>query len=171
MTTMIVVALALVAVGVFYTAVRNRSKQSRNSFRPVDVQALRTLLDRDDEIFLREHVSYRRFCRLKRRRISVTVRYVGRVAGNASVVMRLGESARLSPDPEVARAAAQVLDLAAQIRVQCLLAFAKLAAEFALPSLQLTPATLALKYQALRDNVMRLGALEMQNVAPAAVAI
>ena len=94
MTTMIVVALALGAVALFYTAARNRSKQSRNSFRPVDVQALRTLLDRDDEIFLREHVSYRRFCRLKRRRISVTARYVGRVAGNASVVMRLGESAR-----------------------------------------------------------------------------
>jgi hypothetical protein len=63
------------------------------------------------------------------------------------------------------------MDLAAQIRMQCLLAFAKLAAEFALPSLQLTPATLAPTYQALRENVLRLGALEMQNVAPAAVAI
>lgn len=171
MTTMIVIALALGAVALFYTAARNRSKQSRNQVRPVDVQALRTLLDRDDELFLRENLPYQRFCRLKRRRIRVTVQYVGRVAGNASVVMRLGASARLSPDPEVARAATQVLDLAAQIRVQCLLAFAKLAAEFALPSLQLTPATLAPKYQALRDHVLRLGALELQNVAPAAVAI
>jgi hypothetical protein len=171
MTTMIVIALALGAVGVFYTAVRHRSSQSRNQVHPVDVQALRTLLDRDDELFLRDNLPYRRFCRLKRNRIRVTARYVGRVAGNAAVIMRFGESARLSPDPEVARAALQVMDLAAQIRMQCLLAFAKLGAEFALPSLQLTPATLAAKYQALRENVLRLGALELQNVAPAAVAI
>ena len=171
MTTMIVVALALVAVGVFVTAVRSRSRNSRSQVHPVDVQALRTLLDRDDELFLRENLSYRRFCRLKRSRIRVTAGYVGRVAGNAAVIMRLGESARLSADPEVSRAAVQVMDLAAQIRMQCLLAFAKLAAEFAMPSLQLTPATLAPKYQALRETVLRLGALELQNVAPAAVAI
>ncbi len=171
MTTMIVIALALGAVALFYTAARNRGMQSRTALRPVDVQALRTLLDRDDELFLHEKLPYRRFRRLKRERIRVTLRYVGRVAGNASVVMRLGESARLSPDPQVAQAAAQVLDLAAQIRLQCLVAFAKLTTEFAVPSLQLTPATLAPKYQALRENVLRLGALETQNVAPAAVAI
>src|SRR5262249_56158439 len=125
----------------------------------------------DDGRWLREKLPYRRWRRLKRQRIGVTLRYVGRVAGNASVVMRLGESARLSPDPQVAQAAAQVLDLAAQIRLQCLLAYAKLTAEFAVPSLQLTPATLVPKYQALRENVLRLGALETQNVAPAAVAI
>jgi len=171
MTTMIVIALALGAVGVLYTAVRNRSRQSRNQVHPVDVQALRTLLDRDDEMFLRENLSYGGFCRLKRKRIRVTAKYVGRVAGNAAVIMRLGESARLSPDQNVAQAAVQVMDLAAQIRMQCLLAFAKLAAEFAVPSLQLTPATLVPRYQALRENVLRLGALEMQNVTPAAVAI
>ena len=171
MTTMIVIAFALAAVGVFWTVARNRSKQSHNQVRPVDVQALRTLLDRDDELFLRENLPNRRFRHLKRHRIRVTVRYVGRVADNAAVIMRLGETARFNPDPEVARAAAQVLDLAAQIRLQCLLAFAKLAAEFAVPSLQLTPATLAPKYQALRETVLRLGALEMQNVAPASVAI
>jgi hypothetical protein len=86
-------------------------------------------------------------------------------------VMRLGEEARLNPDPEVVRAAVQVLELATQIRMQCLVALAKLSAEYALPSLQLTPARLAPAYQTLRENVMRLGTLELQTVAPAAVAI
>ncbi len=170
MITMIVIALALCAITLFYTAARNRSN-SAHSVRPVDVQALRTLLDRDDEVFLRERLPRSRFWRLKRQRILVTLRYVGRIAGNASLVMRLGEAARLNPDPDVAQAAAQVMELATQIRLQCLLAFAKLTAEFALPSLQLTPAVLAPKYQTLRENVLRLGALELQNVAPAAVAI
>lgn len=171
MITMIVIALALSALAVLYGAVRRRRQQSRQSLRPVDVQALRTLMDRDDELFLREKLPHSRFCRLKRQRIRVTMNYVSRISANTSVVMRLGESARLNSDPHVAQAASQVIELATQIRLQCMVALAKLAAEFAVPSLQLTPAALVPKYQTLRENVLRLGALELQNVAPAAVAI
>jgi len=171
MITMIVIALALGAVVLLYLAVRRRVRQSTQPIWPVDVQALRNLMDRDDELFLKENLPRWRFHRLKRRRIRLTIRYVGRVAGNASLVMRLSESARLAPDPEVAAVALEIIEMATQIRMQCMLAFAKLALEFAVPSLQLTPATLAPKYQALRENVLRLGAMELQNVAPAAVAI
>jgi len=171
MITMIVIALAVGALALFYVAVRNRRKQSRQSIQPVDLQALRTLTERDDEFFLRERLSNSRFRRLKRQRVLVTMSYVGRIAANAAVVMRLGQEARLSPDPEVVRAAAQVLEMATQIRIQCLLAFAKLSAEFALPSLQLTPAVLAPAYQNLRENVIRLGTLAQPEMAPAAVAI
>jgi hypothetical protein len=171
MITMIVIALALSAVFLFYVAARSRREQSTQPIRPVDVQALRNLMDRDDELFLQENLPRRRFHRLKRRRIRLTMRYVGRVAGNASLVMRLGESARLTADPDVAAVALEITEMATQIRMQCMLAFAKLAVEFAVPSLQLTPATLAPKYQALRESLLRLGALELQNVAPAAAAI
>ena len=171
MITMIVIVLAVGALALFFVAVRNRRKQSRQSIQPVDLQALRTLTERDDEFFLRGILPNSRFRRLKRQRIRVTMRYVGRIAANSAVVMRLGQEARLSADPEVARAAAQVLELATQIRIQCLLAFAKLSAEFAVPSLQLTPAVLAPAYQNLRENVARLGALSLPQVAPAAAAI
>jgi hypothetical protein len=171
MITMIVIALALVAMTFFLMAVRNRLKQSHQSIQPVDLEALRTLTDRDDEFFLRERLPNSRFRRLKRQRIRITMSYVSRIAGNAAVVMRMGQEARLSPDPEVARAAAQVLELATEIRMQSLLAMAKLSAEFALPSLQLTPAVLLPAYQNLRENVIRLGTLGEQELAPAAVAI
>jgi hypothetical protein len=55
--------------------------------------------------------------------------------------------------------------------MQCLLAFAKLSAEFAVPSLQLTPAALAPAYHTLRENVMLLGSLETHRQAPVAAAI
>jgi hypothetical protein len=171
MITMIAIALALGALALFYVAVRNRRKQSQQSIQPVDLQALRRLTDRDDEFFLRGKLPNSRFRRVKRQRIRVTMRYVGRIAANASVVMRLGQEARLNRDPEVARAATQVLELATEIRIQCLLALAKLSAEFAVPSLQLTPALLAPAYQTLRENVLRLSTLEQQELAPAAVAI
>lgn len=171
MITVIVIALALCAVVLFYMAVRSRRKQAGQTFRTVDLNAFRTLMDRDDELFLKEKLPRSKFTHLKRHRIRVTVRYVGRIAANASAVLHVGEAARLSPTPEVASAAAQVMELAAQIRLQCLVALAKLSLEYAMPSLQLTPAMLVPKYQSLRENVRRLGDLQTQNQVPLASAI
>ena len=89
----------------------------------------------------------------------------------SKLLQQLGEEARLSPTPEVAYAATQVMELAAQIRLQCLVALAKLSLEYAMPSLQVTPAVLVPKYQSLRENVRRLGALQPQDPAPLATAI
>jgi hypothetical protein len=171
MITFLVIAFAISALLLFYVAVRKRSNTANRRIRPVDLKAFRTLTDRGDELFLRERLPRSRFRRLKRQRIGVTFRYVSRIAGNSAAVMRLGEAARLSPDPEVAQAAAQVLDLAGQIRLQCILAYAKLSLEFALPSLQLTPAVLAPQYQTLRENVLRLGRLQAPGAAPLPAAI
>jgi multisubunit Na+/H+ antiporter MnhC subunit len=171
MITVIVIALALCAVMLFYLAVRSRRKQAGQSFRPVDLNAFRTLMDREDELYMRERLVRSKFLHLKRQRIRVMMRYVARIAGNASAVLHMGEAARVSSAPEVAQAAMQVTELAAQIRLQCLVAMTKLVLEYAMPSLQLTPAMLVPKYQSLRENVRRLGALQTQNPAPLAMAI
>jgi hypothetical protein len=168
---MIVIVLALGAMGLFYMQVSSRRKAALQAVRPVDLKAFRILMDRDDEFFLRGNLSRSRFYRLKRQRVGVMLRYVGRIANNASAVVRLSEPARLSSDPEVAVAAGQVIDMATQIRMQCLLAFGKLALEFAVPSLQLTPAILVPRYEALRDNVKRLGTLQTEALTPNAAAI
>ena len=170
MTTVIVIALALCAVMLFYMAVRSRRTQAE-TFRTVDLNALRTLMDRDDELFLRRSLARKKFAQLKRQRIRVIMRYVGRIASNASAVMHVGAAARSNAVPEVAQAAAQVTELATQIRLQCLVALAKLSVEYAMPSVQLTPAVLAPKYQSLRDNLRVLGDLQTQNATPLATAI
>jgi hypothetical protein len=169
--TVIVIALALCAVMLFYMAVRGRRKQAGQTLRPVDLNAFRTLMDRDDELFMKEKLPRSKFTQLKRQRIRVTARYVGRIASNASAVLHLSEAVRLSPTPEVAAAAVQVMELAAHIRLQCLVALAKLSVEYAMPSLQLTPAMLVPKYQTLRENVRLLGALQTQSPMPLATAI
>jgi len=171
MITVIVIALALCAVVLFYMAVHSRRKHAVQSLRQVDLAAFHTLLDRDDELFLKRKLSRSKFIGIKRHRIRVTVRYVARIASNASTVLHASEAARLSPMPQVALTAAQVMDLAAQIRLQCLLAMFKLSLEYAMPSLQLTPAMLVPAYQTLRENVRRLGDLQTQNSVPLANAI
>ena len=171
MITLIVIALALGAIGLFYMAVRARRRRASETVRAVDLKAFRTLVDRDDEIFLKERLPRSRFARIKRQRVAVTMRYVGRIANNASLVMGLGEAARQNSDPEVARTAAQIVELATELRLQCLLALAKLSMEYAVPSLQLTPAMLAPEYQKLRENVVRLGKLQSSDMAPLPIAI
>ena len=171
MITWIVIVLALCAVGLLVLAVSGRRRQRGQQVRPVDLKAFRALSDRDDEHFLRDRLPHSRFVRIKRQRVAVSMRYVGRIANNAAIVMRLSESARASHDPEVARTAAQIMETATQLRLQCLVAMAKLSMEFAIPSLQLTPAVLAPQYQKLRDSFSHLGALQARGTAPGAVAI
>jgi len=83
MITVIVIALALCAVVLFYMAVRSRRKQAVQSLRPVDLTAFHTLLDREDELFIKEKLPRSKFVSLKRHRIRVTMRYVGRLADGA----------------------------------------------------------------------------------------
>jgi hypothetical protein len=132
---------------------------------------MRTLIDREDELFLRKNLAGKSFRQLKRQRIRVTVKYVDRVAANSAAVLRLGEAGRMSDDPEVAQTAARIADLATQIRGQCWLAYAKLGVEFAFPSFQLTPAVLVPQYQSLRENVMQLTALQPQYAAQSSPAL
>jgi hypothetical protein len=163
----VVVAFVLCAIAIFFVAVRSRKNHAAQ--RSVDIKAFRTLMDRDDENFLRVKLSRSNFAQIKRQRIRLTWAYVARMSGNAAVVLRIGETARLSSDPRVAQEAAQAIELATQIRTQCLVAFAKMGAEFAFPSLQLTPALLVPKYESLRDTVARLASLQSQNAAPVTI--
>jgi hypothetical protein len=163
----VVVAFVLCAIAIFFVAVRSRRNHAAQ--RSVDIKAFRTLMDRDDENFLRVKLSRSNFAQIKRQRIRLTWAYVARMSGNAAVVLRIGETARLSSDPRVAQEAAQAIELATQIRTQCLVAFAKMGAEFAFPSLQLTPALLVPKYESLRDTVARLASLQSRNAAPVTI--
>jgi hypothetical protein len=170
MISFIVIALALFAIGLFFIAARSRRRHMREgSMRPLDLQAFHCLIDREDERFLRESLSRAGFMRLKRQRISVTFKYVARISNNAAAVLQMAEAARQNSDMQVAEAATQVVDMATQIRMQCMIAQAKLAAEFMFPSLQLSPALLVPRYQALRETLSRLGSL--QNAEPLATAI
>jgi len=163
----VVIAFVLCALAIFFVAVRTRRNHAVQRF--IDMKAFRTLIDRDDENFLRAKLPRTNFAQIKRQRVRLTWDYVARMSGNAAAVLRVGEAARMSADPRVAQQAAQAIELASQIRVQCLLAFAKMGAEFAFPSLQLTPARLVSKYESLRDTVAQLASLQSQSETPVAI--
>lgn len=163
----LIVLLSLLTITFLLVALRARRKQVAE--KPLDLSAFRTLIDRDDETFLRLKLSRNEFFHQKRHRIRVTWKYVRRIADNSAVAMRKTSLWRQDPNVSVAETVAEIADLAAQIRVQCLVAFAKLAVEFAFPAIQLTPATLAPKYESLRQNLSRLGSLHPQTPMASAI--
>lgn len=165
MTAIFVVVLALLTFTLFFVALRSRRKHAaERGILPLDLNAYHTLIDREDERFLRQRLSRREFSRVKRLRIGVTWKYVSRIFDNSAAVLQMAGMARQDADPNVVEAAAQVADLATRIRMQCMLASSKLAAEYAFPSLQLTPAMLAPTYESLQRNLSRLQALQPQNL-------
>jgi lipopolysaccharide biosynthesis protein len=157
-----VIALALLTVVAFVVALRGRAKKAE--IYPLDLDAFHSLLDRQDENYLRQKLPRREFSRIKRKRVSVIWKYVNRISNNSAVVLKDAGMARSNPDPQVAEAALQIVDLASQIRTGCLISFSKLAVEFMFPSMQLTPAVLVPKYESLRENVARLGSLHPRDV-------
>ena len=58
MMTLIVIILALCAIGLFYTAVTSRKKRARQNIRPIDMQAFRAITSRNDEMFLRRRLPH-----------------------------------------------------------------------------------------------------------------
>lgn len=160
MTAIFIISLALLTFALFFLTFRNRRRHAaERGLLPLDLGAFHTLMDREDERFLRLNLSHSQFTHMKRRRIGITWKYVNRISDNSSAVLRMAGLARQNADPNVAEAAAQVADLATRIRMQCLLAFVKLAVEYVVPALQLNPATLAPTYESLQQNLSRLRSL------------
>jgi hypothetical protein len=135
----------------------------------VDLDAFRTVMDRQDELFLREKLPHSKFRRLKRQRISVAWKYVARIFANCRSVLHKVQSE--STDAEILQQTARTEALAHQIQLQCLAMFLKLAAEYLRPSLQLTPVALAPRYQNLRESLNQLGKLQAQRPALLGLAI
>ena len=132
------VSLCFVAFPLVLRHLRLRAlKRTVRTVRPLDLTGFHTLMDRDSEAFLRERLPRAEFFRIKRRRIKVLWKYVRRVAQNAAAVRRAIAGSRYNADVNAAQLAREVADLAAKIRVQCLLAFAKLTVEYIFPAIRL----------------------------------
>src|SRR5258708_35050852 len=100
---LIVVAFAVLAlVAILGYALRGPWSHKAKSFeRPVGLRAIRLLAERDDETYLREKVTPRKFKALKRQRIALTMKYIDYIARDVTVTHAGKQDARESPDPTV----------------------------------------------------------------------
>lgn len=162
MVPLLLVVAALAAVGLLLRAARGPGAAVDNleelpgRTQPVDLAAFRNLIDDSEEEYLRVRLPRREFRRLQRQRMRATLEYVQRVALNAAILLRLGESARTSPDPAIAQAAQELANRALRLRLYALLAEAKLRAGLLLPGARLSSAAVLDRYQRLTEAVARL---------------
>jgi hypothetical protein len=117
--------------------------------RPVDIDAFRNLIDPAEEDFLRENLPASEFRAIQRERLRAAVEYVSCTAHNAAILVRLGEAARVSPDPKIAEAGQQLLDSALRLRLYAPLSMIRLYLGIALPGAHLSAGRLLDNYQHL----------------------
>src|SRR5690242_13205176 len=78
--------------------------------RPVDLQAFRNLIDPAEDEFLRTRLPAAQFRRIHRRRLFAALHYINAASKNAGILVKAGEAARQSPDPQTAAAGEQMVE-------------------------------------------------------------
>ncbi len=170
-TVLILGLFALVMMAVLLLAVRGQSvtvsglEELAGRTQPVDLEAFCNLTDPQEEEYLRAQLTAADFRALQRERFRAAVGYVQRVAHNAAILLRVGEAARRSPDPEVARAAGELVESALDLRMRALLAVGLLRARVLFPDARWSPVRLVADYQRVRDRVARLSRLQRPEYA------
>src|SRR5258707_13237764 len=156
----VLVVIFVVSSGMFFPVARYlRGAPSRASVvKPLDIVAFATLVDREDELFLRNKLPLRVFIRIKRQRVRLTLRYVARLAANAAAILQLHKIdwQMAQANTELDTKATATLDLATRIRLECFAVSLKLSIEFIFPSLQFKTTTLVPQYRALRESMAQL---------------
>jgi hypothetical protein len=163
-TAWALVAIAFLALGILlYVALRNRTRQidlekAAQAFRALDIEAFRNLVDSDEDAFLRDNLSPRKFREIKRQRAWAAFIYAREAGRAATVLAKVGQAAQRSSDPEIAASGLLVAESAFRLRLRTIGACLHLLTEVVLPGLQsrsLPP--LVDQYEQAADTLFRLG--------------
>lgn len=122
--------------------------------RPVDVHALRNLLDERQTRFLRSRLPFWQFCRIHRERTLAAAEYVDRIAKNAAILLHLGQLGRMSEDPEVARAAKDIVERALLVRMIAMQTLFKLYLQSVMPGVDLSTREVFERYLRLTESTL-----------------
>jgi len=164
-TTVLLIGFAVVVLLLFMqTALRRKPTPDLGALdtyiEPVDLRAFRNLIDPAEEDYLREQLPPGRFRVIQRKRLCTTLEYVRCVAGNAAVLLRVGEAARRDPNQEVASAARALANNALRLRVNAMLAMATLYGRLVLPGARISVGQVTDAYENLTHGLVRLARLQ-----------
>lgn len=128
--------------------------------QPIDVEAFRNLVNPAEDAYLRRRLTHSRFRQVRRERLRAASAYV-RVAGrNATVLVRIGESALATGDPRIADAARVLVNDALMLRRNASFALIGIHMALAWPKSTLATAPVIDGYGRLSNSAMLLGRLQ-----------
>jgi hypothetical protein len=167
----LIALIAVIAILFLYWSFRRERILVRNledlagQTQPVDFAAFSNLLDTSQEQFLRQRLSSSDYRRIRRARLLATLEYVKRLAHNAHVLMRLGEAARSSSEPQVAQAAQALVNNALRMRLLAMSVTLKLYGELLVPQLSTQLEPVADRYRRLTETAGLLARLQQPALA------
>jgi uncharacterized membrane protein YgdD (TMEM256/DUF423 family) len=163
---LIVVLGAVAAIAAGLTLARGRARAVRQigqvtaEVRSVDLVAFRNLMDSREEEYLRKWLPPASFRRVHRLRMRAAQDYISGAAGNAAVLIRLGEAARQSADAEVAEAARVLVNDAIRLRMLAALALLRVSVAGIIPSVGVSRLPVGEQYERVVGQLGMLGRLQ-----------
>jgi len=166
----LVIAGALSLVFILSVAVaRGLQLRSRANLspriQPINIEAFRNLANPAEDRYLRRHLPPRSFHAVRRARLRAMIAYIEAVAGNAAVLIRMGQAAAASADPATALAARQVVNDALLFRRNAVYAMAWMYLALAWPDFGLDGERVIVRYERMSRSAMLLGRLQNPAVA------
>jgi hypothetical protein len=157
----IAAVLALATISILAVS-RNQqiSKRNAGTIRPIDIGAFRNLINPAEDGYLRRHLPPAQFRVVRRKRLRAMAAYVHVAGSNAVVLVRVGEAALDSGDPQVAGAARQLVNDALLLRRNTTVALARIYLAMAWPNSGFAAVRVIERYEQLSGAAMLLGRLQ-----------
>jgi hypothetical protein len=162
----VLVIAAVLALAAILSVAVSRSLQTRKSpelagtIRPIDVEALRNLINPAEDDYLRRRLRPGQFRVVRRERLRAMAAYVHVAASNAAVLVRVGEAALAGGDPRVAEAAHQLVNDALLLRRNATFALTRIYVALAWPNSGFAAVRVVDRYERLSGAAMLLGRLQ-----------
>jgi hypothetical protein len=166
MTVAIVLVLAAVVAlafifGITISGSRQLSKGAPGTqLQPIDLAAFRNLVNPAEDEYLRRHLPAAEFRTVQRKRLRATAAYIHAASGNATMLIRIAQTALASGEPHTIEAARQLVDTALLLRRNATFALLRIYVALPWPSSGLAATPILDGYERLTGSAMLLGRLQ-----------
>jgi hypothetical protein len=167
---LLVIAASLALVCILGFTVSRSLQVSKSSglaprIEPVDVEAFRNLVNPAEDDHLRRRLPAGEFRHVRRERLRAAAAYVQVAGRNAAILIRIGQAALESSDPNTVEAARRLVDQSLLLRRNAAVALFRIYIALAWPNAGRAATPVLEGYRALSGTAMLLGRLQ-NPVAP-----
>jgi hypothetical protein len=163
LAVILILSSVLALIVVFRIAVGSRLQirgtRASGQIQPIDIDAFRNLADPAEDVYLRNRLISSEYRHVRRLRLRALAAYVQVAAQNAVLLIRMGENALESADPNTASAARELINDALLLRRNAIFAMFRIYVAWTWPNADFTAASLLEGYRQLNGSAMLLGRL------------
>lgn len=158
---LVIAAVLSLLVIVRMAVVRNRQLSTVCAgIQPLDIDAFRNLIDPREDEYLRTRVSPRDFRHVQRKRLRAAAAYIQVAGKNAAFLVRIGQIALASPEPDKVKAAQRLIDEALLLRRNAMVALVRIRIASVWPSGQVQGGAILERYRSVDRSAMLLARLQ-----------